>query len=226
MRMAANRDEVLASIEARTGVCFSVIDADKEAAYTLAAVRARMANLGIANDSLAMIDVGGGSTEVIFYKDGERVSRSFPIGIVTVAQRCETTQEVRRLLGDMLASVRGFVQEYRTLHGEPECFVLTAGTPTTVAAFLQGMTYDTYDANRINGFVLSREACERALDALLRLDEATRAKYVGVGRESLIAAGIVIIEAFYDVLGFDEGVVIDDGVREGVALMHCSDALH
>lgn len=221
MRMASNRTEVLERIEEASGIRFEVIDADREAFYTLKAVRARLASLKIDSRSLAMIDIGGGSTEVIFYQNGERISQSFPVGIVTIAQQCGGPEEVRYLLEEKLFDVRQFVRDYYAVHGRADTFVTTAGTPTTIAAFLQGMTYSNYDPERINGFVLTREDCEHALCDLLRLDEKTRSIYVGVGRETLIVAGVVIVEAFYDVLGFERSVVIDDGVREGVAISAC-----
>lgn len=223
MRMAENSEAALARIENETGVRFDVIDADQEAFYTLTAVRARLDSLKMEADSLCMIDIGGGSTEVIFYQNGERVSESFPIGIVTIAQQCETPDDVRALVDHMLQPVRLFVEGYYAAQGAPRTFVTTAGTPTTIAAFLQGMTYDRYDARRINGFALSKTDCVQALRDLLRLDEKMRSVYVGVGRETLIVAGVVIVEMFYEVLGFDTSIVIDDGVREGVAIAYCEE---
>lgn len=221
MRMAKNSAEALARIAQQTGVEFRIIDADEEAFYTLTAVRARLQALKMNAESLCMIDIGGGSTEVIFYQNGERVSESFPIGIVTIAQQCATPDDVRLHVERALRPVRLFVDAYRAESGMPELFVTTAGTPTTIAAFLQGMTYDRYDPKRINGFVLSRIDCEQVLSDLLQLDEKKRTVYVGVGRESLIATGIVIVEMFYELLGYDTSIVIDDGVREGVAISMC-----
>jgi len=223
MRMANNRDEVLARIAEETGVRFEVIDAEREAFYALTAARARLAQLGMAHESLCMIDIGGGSTEVIFYQNGETVSQSFPIGIVTVAQQCGDPDEIRTFVQlQLLREVYIFVDTYIITKGRPLSFVMTAGTPTTIAAFLQGMTYDSYDPAKINGYRLSRPDCEKALQELLALDEMTRSLYVGVGREALIVAGIVIVELFYEVLDYTTAIVIDDGVREGVAIDYCA----
>jgi len=225
MRMAENSTETLARIEKETGIRFDIIDADKEAFYTLTAVRARLGTLGLDAESLCMIDIGGGSTEVIFYQNGERVSESFPIGIVTVAQQCERPEDVRILVDRLLQPVRLFAASYYASGGRPAAFVTTAGTPTTIAAFLQGMTYNRYDSKRINGFALTKTDCAHALRDLLKLDEKMRSIYVGVGRETLIVAGVVIVEMFYELLGYDTSIVIDDGVREGVAIAYCEDRL-
>ena len=45
---------------------------------------------------------------------------------------------------------------------------------------------------------------------------------VGVGRSDLIAAGILIYKQLFAIVELDSCVVIDDGLREGVALDHCN----
>ncbi len=221
MRMAENSDEVLQQFKERSGIAFEIIDADKEAEFTLKAVRYRMNALGIKNDSFVLLDIGGGSTEVIFSHNGRMQSKSFPVGIVTVAQQCETPDEVRQMLKELLIPVGNYVQTYYRETGKPQTFVTTAGTPTTMAAFLQGMTYDTYDVSKINGYRLTLTECQTALEELLALDDQNRAVFVGVGKETLIVAGVVIVQMFYELLGFDKSIVVDDGVREGVAIDYC-----
>jgi exopolyphosphatase/guanosine-5'-triphosphate,3'-diphosphate pyrophosphatase len=87
-----------------------------------------------------------------------------------------------------------------------------------IVAYKLGMNYENYDVSRVNGAVLSKNDCNTILKALLELDEKQRAYFVGIGREELIIAGIRIVETIFDSLGFDEAVVVDDGLREGVAL--------
>ncbi len=222
MRQANNRHEVLARIEAETGIRFEVIDAVHEARATTRAVRYRLEQLRFEHDSLVMIDIGGGSTEVAFIFGDEMLSKSFPIGIVTLSQQCDSLEAVHAWLETGLEAVDAYVREIYGRFGKPDVLVPTAGTPTTIAAYLQDMDYAGYDVSRINGFVLTCKDIRKALDSLMALDESARSRYVGVGRESLIAAGIVLVEAMYDVLGFDNGVVVDDGLREGVALEYCA----
>jgi len=221
MRMAENASAVLRRLYVEGGIDFEIIDADREAYYSVTAVKHRLDQLNIASDSFVLIDIGGGSTEVIFISKDTVQSQSFPIGIVMVAQQCETPDDVSKLLSRLLVPVKKYIDDYYRHNVKPQIFVNTAGTPTTIAAFLQGMTYQTYDVSKINGFVLTKAACARALEGLIALDEDTRAAYVGVGRETLIVAGVVIVQMFYELLGFDESIVIDDGVREGAAIDYC-----
>lgn len=221
MRMASNTDDVMSKIKEQSGVDFEIINTDDEAYYTLIAVEARLKALKIESHHFALIDVGGGSSEIIFYKDGQMQSKSFPIGIVTTAQICDRHEDIDSYLEEQFKDVVTFIDDYYAKEPRPTAFIATAGTPTTMAAYLLGMNYQNYDVDKINGYRLSLDGTQQALDGLMALSEEKRAEIVGVGRESLILAGIVIVQKLYDVLCFDEAVVIDDGVREGVAIDYC-----
>jgi len=221
MRRASNRREVLRQIEAKTGIRFEIIEGDEEAALTLLAVERRLTSLSESGDSFVLVDIGGGSTELIFrYPDGT-ISRSFPLGIVTLSQEAESLEKVGKLLPQKLPPLRDFVEAVYHEHGRVRSFVAPAGTPTTVAALKLGMNYRSYNAKRINGIRLQRNELEIHLQKLLAMEKAEREEAVGVGRDDLIAAGILIFEALFDLLGFDECIVIDDGLREGLAISLC-----
>jgi exopolyphosphatase/guanosine-5'-triphosphate,3'-diphosphate pyrophosphatase len=221
LRRARNGREVLDRIRRESGVRFEMIDGGEEARLTLRAVRARMERLGVEEEAFVLADIGGGSTELV-YVYGERVfSRSFPLGIVTLSQEAGSLARVEALLPEKLKPLERFVREIRKDFGPVHRLVTTAGTPTTVAAMKQGIDYASYDSSRINGTPLYREELRRCLQRLLRMDRRERERVVGVGREDLIAAGILILEGIFRITGFEESVVVDDGLREGVALELC-----
>lgn len=226
MRQATNAHEVLHEIKVRTGIAFELIDGEKEAYYSLLAVKHRLDILALKHDTFVLIDIGGGSTEVTFSFDQRVISKSFKVGIVTVAQQCTTLQEVRTYLQSALKEVCTFIDEVYAKHHKVHTLVATAGTPTTISAYLLGMDYESYDPDKINGYTLTCKNIQKALNELMAMDKAKRSFYVGVGRENLIAAGIVIVEAFYEILGFESGIVIDDGLREGIVLHHCQKSLN
>jgi len=225
MRRASNSEEVLAEIEEKTLVKFEIIGANKEAQLTLLAVDRRLESLGF-RGSFLLIDIGGGSTEIIFKKGNLSESKSFPLGIVTMASKYPTKEKLKANMPQELVDIKKYVNDYFHKEGKPDFFVATAGTPTTIASFLQGMTYDSYDKNRINGSTLNRFDCQKALDELLSLSFDERAKYVGVGREDLIISGVMIYEAFFELLAYENSVIIDDGLREGLAIYSCTNAFH
>jgi len=220
LRRASNSKEVIEKIYQETGVKFEVIGAHKEAEYTLLAVEKRLEVLGF-RGSFLLIDIGGGSTEIIFKKGNLFESKSFPVGIVTMASKYPSKQEVMDNLENELSEIKAYADEYYGREGKPDFFVATAGTPTTIASFLQGMRYKEYDASRINGSTLNYFDCTKALNDLLALDFDERASYVGVGREELIISGVMIYAGFFRLLGFEDSVIIDDGLREGLAISSC-----
>ncbi len=221
VRRATNSDDVLFQIKKETGVSFEIISGDEEARLTLLAVKHRLSKLQYASDSFVLVDIGGGSTELIFHYENETVSKSFPVGIVTIAQSYETLENIQTALPKEMFEMQMFCAEVYATKGKVNSFVATAGTPTTVAAMKLGQTYATYDAQKINGTSLDIKELGFYLKKLLALPFEEREIAVGTGRSDLIAAGILIFNQLYSLVEFDTCVVIDDGLREGVALEEC-----
>jgi exopolyphosphatase/guanosine-5'-triphosphate,3'-diphosphate pyrophosphatase len=219
MRMASNSEAIIEQIKLRTGIHFRIIDGDEEAALTLMAVQNCLHLLNIPSDEYVLVDIGGGSTEVIVVAENKIESKSFPLGIVTLSEKSQTIDDAHQELDAFREKITFYIQSLK-LSSSPNMLVLTAGTPTTIAAYLQGMDYHSYDASRVNGTVLERIQCMSVLRELLNMDEKTRSRYVGVGREQLIVIGIYIVEMIFDALDLQTGIVVDDGLREGVALNH------
>ncbi len=221
VRRAKNSDEVLSQIKKKTGVAFEIISGEEEARLTLLAVKHRLAKLQYASDTFVLADIGGGSTELIFHYANETISKSFPVGIVTIAQSYETLDNIKKALPKEMLEIQMFCAEVYATKGKVNSFVATAGTPTTVAAMKLGQTYETYDAKKINGTSLEMKELDFYLKKLLSLPFEEREIAVGTGRSDLIAAGILIFEELYTMVEFDACVVIDDSLREGVALEEC-----
>ncbi|HLD22950.1 MAG TPA: hypothetical protein VJA83_03340, partial [Sulfuricurvum sp.] len=177
---------------------------------TLDAVRNRLNVMGIEPSSFVLADIGGGSTELTRYSNDAIETVSLNYGIVTLSEEGENGLEEK---------IRIFENAVKnSIDNQSATLVLTAGTPTTIAAYLCGMDYATYDPQKINGYRLGLMDCHRVYDELLAMDEVTRRRYVGVGRENLIIAGILMVTAIYEAFGCEEAIIIDDGLREGIAL--------
>jgi exopolyphosphatase/guanosine-5'-triphosphate,3'-diphosphate pyrophosphatase len=215
VRMASNATSFLKEIHRCTGVKFRIIDGNEEGKLTLLAVQNRLSLLKRDVSNLILVDIGGGSTEIVVMSEGEIIPKSFKFGIVTLSEEAPTYHAMQKELDSFGKSVSNYLMQFSNT---PKTLVLTAGTPTTLVAYKLGMNYENYDVSRVNGAVLSKNDCNTILKALLELDEKQRAYFVGIGREELIIAGIRIVETIFDSLGFDEAVVVDDGLREGVAL--------
>jgi len=222
LRQAKNQKEVLQEIRDVTGVVFKIIDGEEEARLTLLAVKERLKTLPHASDNFVLVDIGGASIEVVFNHGKKYISKSFPIGIVTLAQSYEGLDEMEKALPSKMSDIGKFAKEMYATRGLSQSFVATAGTPTTVASMKVGLTYATYDAKRINGTSLFMEELMFYLHRLLAMPFEERERTVGTGRSDLIACGILIYQELYRILNFDTCIVVDDGLREGVALDFCN----
>ncbi len=222
VRRASNSDEVLNQIQKETGVSFEIISGDEEARLTLMAVKNRLGKLHYASDTFALVDIGGGSTELIFHYADKTLSKSFQVGIVTIAQSYENLEIIEKALPREMLDMQRFCAEVYATKGKPSSFVATAGTPTTVVAMKLGFDYESYDAQKINGTLLEKEELGFYLEKLLFMSFDEREIAVGTGRSDLIATGILIYKQLYKILEFSTCVVVDDGLREGVALGFCN----
>lgn len=222
IRQAINGQEIIDAIEAETAVKFEVIDGSTEAKYVLTAAENRLELLGKKPSSFMLVDIGGASTEIVFSYGDKTTAKSFNVGIVTVTQTFKHIREIADAIPILMNPIKVFCNEVYAEHGKVEMFIATAGTPTTIAAMKLGMEYATYDAKKIHGTVLSHNDLIEQLSKLLTMSSEDRTKTVGIGREDLIVSGVLIYEELYNIGGFEESTVIDDGVREGVAYEGCS----
>lgn len=83
LRNASNSREAVAEIERRTGLAIRVITGDEEATFDFIG-----ATHGLAGESGLLVDIGGGSTELVAFAAG-RIERkvSLPLGATALAAR-------------------------------------------------------------------------------------------------------------------------------------------
>jgi exopolyphosphatase/guanosine-5'-triphosphate,3'-diphosphate pyrophosphatase len=220
LREAKNSKDVLDAIKRATGVAFQVISGDEEARLTLKAVDFRLNQLGFTKGFM-LVDIGGGSTEIILSDGKDFLAKSFPVGIVTLSQKHTSQEAMETYLDDYKNNFMDFIHSAKEKLGDIELFVATAGTPTTLANMKLGRSASEYNAQDINGVSITLDEALVQLEKLLRMNQAQKIQAVGVGREDIITAGVLILKQLYEAGGFRECIVIDDGLREGVALEAC-----
>jgi len=220
-REAENQEYALFKIKTLTGIEVEVIDADIEAFYTSKAAEHQLLRFGLKSENFLLCDIGGASTELIYKNKQQLVTESFEVGILTLSENFKTKEEIRKGLNFYLKEMKNFLDEIYGLFGKPARFVVTGGTPTTIAAIKKGLHYFNYKSELINGSVLFPKDLNDALNKLLFLKESEKIKLVGSGREDLMIAGVVILDEIMKIAGFDEVFVSDDGLREGVAIVFC-----
>jgi exopolyphosphatase/guanosine-5'-triphosphate,3'-diphosphate pyrophosphatase len=220
MRLANNNQDVLKTFEQRTGAKFNIIDEKEEARLTLLAVKYALKREKIDSSKFVLLDIGGGSTEIIINNWESHSSHSFNFGIVTLTQRYQNYDELIKELESHKIDIKNFLDELE-IDLNDYLFVATAGTPTTIAAIKLGQDFFHYDKSSVNGTVLNLEDLENSLDIFRNSSKEVITELVGRGRVEFIEVGIYIYKAIFEVLEKNESIVLDDGLREGVAINHC-----
>jgi len=223
LRIANNSEKVLKIIKKETGIDFRIISGTEEANYTALAVDERLKKLQLQNEDFILLDLGGGSSELYIKKEQRSFIKSFPIGIVTLTQKYDSISQMKESLECETQEIKKFIDEIYKNFSKPKLFVSTAGTATTLASFKLGIDYEHYDHDKVTGTILSVNDINEALLKLLSMDEEERDKWVGVGRSDFIISGISILLKILQIAEFDSLVVIDDGLREGVAIDKCNE---
>ena len=191
-RDASNRDEFIRRITEIVGVAPEVISGDEEAALSFRGA----ASTAPARDGLTLVvDLGGGSTELVLGGDDLVSAFSMDIGSVRMTERHvhsdpPTFDEIEAVRSDIRAALD---EALRTVDvSRTTTIVGVAGTITTVTAHALGL--ERYDSAAIDGAELSLEAVLTACDELSVMPRAERAEraYIHPGRVDVIPAGAMI----------------------------------
>ena len=214
LRMASNRDAVLATIAERTGVAVDVIPGDEESRLAFQAVRS---GLDTPHGMLAVLDTGGGSTQLTFGHDGSVDERfSVNVGAVRYTERFGLHDAVTPdVLADACAAIAGDLER---VEGRPavDSLVGMGGAITNLTAV--NLALDPYDPDRVQGAVLERAEIDRQIEQYRSTGTEERRAIVGLQpkRAEVILAGACIVRTVMDKLGAASLVVSDRGLRHGV----------
>lgn len=220
MRLAKNSSDVLSYFKEQTGTNFKIIDGKEEARLTLLAVKYALKREKINSSKFILLDIGGGSTEIIVNNDEDFISHSFNFGIVTLAQRHDNHEELYKELQANKKDIKNFLVE-NGIDTSDYTFVATAGTPTTIAAIKLEQDFFHYDKDAVNGTKIKIKDLDECLELFKNSSTSTITKLVGKGRVEFIEVGVYIYKTIFEVLDKKESIVLDDGLREGVAINAC-----
>jgi exopolyphosphatase/guanosine-5'-triphosphate,3'-diphosphate pyrophosphatase len=214
VRKAANGGDFVARATAAlaaVGGRMEIIDGEREARLSWRAVAASFPQL---SGPRTVVDIGGGSTELIV---GERQVEgviSLPIGSVRLTERIvahdpPTAEEAARLA----ATVDEALAQAPAPRG---ALVGIAGTVTTLAAMEQRLV--EYDGARVHGATLSRAGVDALVAQLGATPLADKRRTPGLDpkRADVIWAGAIILQRVMARAGADACIVSDRGIRWGL----------
>jgi exopolyphosphatase/guanosine-5'-triphosphate,3'-diphosphate pyrophosphatase len=218
-RDAANREEFFDAVEQVAGVRPELLTGAEEG---------RMSFLGATGDldhalgPFVIVDIGGGSTEFIVGTDQVEGVMSVDVGCVRLTEKFlahdpPQPEELAACISFTDAYLDDVVREVPAV-ADARTLVGVAGTITTVAAVEIGLA--TYDRDRIHHFRLTRDAAEDVFRTLATESRADRIHNPGLeeARADVIVGGCCVLVAIFRRFGFDEMIVSEADILDGLAL--------
>lgn len=219
MRDAANGPAFRDLLHDRFGIDARTISGDEEARLTFLGASAGRA----AGADTLVIDIGGGSTEYVTGRAGSDPGFhvSTRMGSVRHTERHlhsdpPTSTEMAALAEDVHAIVEHAVPS--DVRERVEEGIAVAGTATSLAAIDQDL--DPYDPDKVHGYRLARDACDRIVARLAALTVEQRRGVTGLhpDRAPSIVAGAVILLESIRLFGLDEIEISEADILHGAAL--------
>jgi exopolyphosphatase/guanosine-5'-triphosphate,3'-diphosphate pyrophosphatase len=216
VRDAGNGSAFIAELRERFALSARVLDGEEEA---------RLTYLGATSESsptepTLVIDIGGGSTELIVGTGAEITFHdSLQIGVVRHTERHissdpPTAGELEALATDVRTLIENSVGSGVTATRG----IAVAGTPTSLAAV--EMELEPYDPGRVHGHVLVLPSIQRMLSRLASAPLAERVEIPGLhpDRAPTIVAGVVVLIETMRAFGLEEITVSEHDILDGTAL--------
>src|SRR5690606_7041626 len=218
-RIAANKDEILKLIRDRFNLNIKVISGEEES---------HLAYLGAVSDlskevSTLVIDIGGGSTEIIMGKGREiNYRKSFLTGVVSATEKYLLKDPPSQIeLNNFQNSLQKTFNELSEQKFNIQNAIAIAGTPTTLACIKHNLAeYDEVKIEGSNLKITELEALSNLLSKLSSQEILTKFKIVVRGREDVLLAGTVILFHIMRALNLSEVKVSTKGIRYGAILKY------
>lgn len=215
-REVTNADEVFA-LGKKHGIPIEIIPGEKEAAITY---KGAVSGLSADNTPRIVIDIGGGSTELIYGIGPElKYGESLNFGGVKLTERFITSQPAAKT---EVEALRKFINEeskelVSKLKGHKVTeMIAVAGNPTELAKAEIGK----FDPVLIDGYKFTLQKLKEWTQKFQETTAQQRIDKFGItpGRADIIFVGTTILEMMTENLGLNEIKVSTRGVRHGVAL--------
>lgn len=218
-RDARNSSELVERLQA-LGVALSVIEGAQEAALSF-----KGASGNYTGENILVVDIGGGSTEVIFGVGGSNPQfvHSFNIGCRRVTERYfhtdpPTAEELNKAREWVRSQLVPVFHQARSQGCIIDRVVAVAGTATSVVSIDKRMVI--YDSAQVDGTRVPQATLQRIYDDLAQQPLCERKQVIGLepARASVIVAGLAVLLEVLDVACATEFTVSESDILQGLIM--------
>jgi len=216
-REALNKEEIVDNFKARYNQNLNIISSKTEAELT--SLGTNSLRVESASNKI-IVDIGGGSTEIILTLDDKFVDYvSLDLGVIKLLK---IFKETNIFSNDKIIDIKNYIKSilskidfYQYIKNDTQV-IFNSGTPTTLAAI--SMNLIKYDPEKINGSRLSNKITHKIFEKLCNKTSKDRLEINGIekGREEVIVYGVLILLEILEYFKIDHYFVSDLGVLEGI----------
>lgn len=216
VRDARNGSAFVAELRERFALSARVLDGEEEARLTYLGASSE----GALEVPTLVIDIGGGSTELIV-GEGRKIEWhvSLQAGVVRHTERHLVHDPPTPVELDALANdLGGLIEAARAAAPRAEAGIAVAGTPTSLAAI--ELELEPYDPLRVHGHVLELRSIQRMLSRLAATPLARRTEILGLhaDRAPTIVAGVVTLVEAMRAFDLERITVSEHDILYGAAI--------
>lgn len=207
-RKAKNAGAFVERVKKETGIEIRIISGEEEARLSyLSAAH----DFGDSND-LYVLDIGGGSTEVISKQSAVSMDLGGVVLSESIVKHDPPTDEEFKTMEKEIEKAVGA----NLVFALNATLVGLAGSVTTLSAIKQGLV--AWDGAKVQGSILTMQDVDGFIALFRKTTNAEKSKIPGMvkGREDTILAGTMILKAVMEALGVDRVTVSDRGLRFGL----------
>jgi len=217
-RDARNREEFFAGVQSRLGVLPDVISGDREAELSFAGA---LGGVRPAAEPVLVMDIGGGSTELILGSASGELHQavSLDIGSVRVTERyLKVNPPAPEAVGEAVRHIDELLDSCGLDLAAVAAWIGVAGTATTLGGVYVGLPH--YDRARVHGLRLPRAALEDLTARLTRssVEEIKALPSMHPGRADVVTGGALIAARVAAATDAAEMVISEQDILDGIAL--------
>ena len=205
VRDAVNKEAVQQAISNAVRIPMEILPGQVEAKLSYLGASGDFIQLG---KPLAVLDIGGGSTELVYPAEGGVHGASVNLGAVRLLEH----PELRPQMDDILQGLKKDALQ-------ADCaLIAVGGTNTCLMAMELGLT--RYDGTKIHGQVISKERVDYWCNTLLHMTQEEREQIPGMKakRADIMPYGVLILQKTMEMLDISQVIISDKGLVYGLLL--------
>lgn len=207
MREASNAVEFLELVRQKVQLNVDIISGEEEAELSYLGA---CSGLNMVEDGI-VVDIGGGSTEIVFKQDSQIIYTSSPVGAVRCTENSTTPTQIFAELEEHLNKIKNF-KNYK--------LIAVGGTATNLAAINKKLVI--YDPELVHGSEVSIEELGKTIFYIGSKSLAQRLAIPGLQpeRADIIIAGLLILWVIMTYASINKVIVSEADILHGIILKY------